>query len=69
MENKTGLVRYRAHFQLKSKDDYTLVTCATTVSTDARAFAFAAPILTRLARRELQTDMQALKLAVEHQLQ
>jgi hypothetical protein len=43
--------------------------CATTVSSDNKAFAFAAPVLKALARRELQTDMQALKLAVEHHLE
>jgi polyketide cyclase/dehydrase/lipid transport protein len=68
MENTTGLVHYRANFRLLPKGAHTLVICTTTVTADSQAFAFAAPILRRLARRELQTDMQALKLAVEGRL-
>jgi hypothetical protein len=66
--NKTGLVAYRANFRLLTKAGKTQVICNTTVSSDINAFAFTVPVLSRLARRELQTDMQALKLAVEHKL-
>jgi hypothetical protein len=69
IENNTGTVHYRVHFQLRDKGESTLVTCSTTVSSDSGAFAFTAPILKLLARRELQTDMQALKIAVENQLE
>lgn len=68
IENKTGLVHYIARFTLKPDRKKTLVICATTVSSESSAFAFAVPVLKLLARRELQTDLQALKLACEHQL-
>ena len=68
LENNTGLVHYRAHFWLKSVRGKTQLTCTTEVSADSNAFAFAAPVMKLLARRELQTDMQALKVAVEHKL-
>jgi len=66
--NGTGMVKYRANFQLRPKDGGTFLTLTTTVSTTSKAFAFAKPVLTSLARRELQSDLQALKLAAEHNL-
>lgn len=68
IENETGAVHYCANFQLRAQGDKTLVTCTTAVSSHAEAFAFAAPVLKALARRELQADLQALKLAVENNL-
>lgn len=68
IENNTGTVRYNVNFRLQEQLDHTVVTCSTTVSADSKAFAFTLPILKRLAQRELQTDMQALKVAVENQL-
>jgi hypothetical protein len=68
ISNNTGLVQYRANFKLRAKKNGTVLVCTTTVSTDSEAFAFAKPVLKLLARRELQSDMQALKLAVEHNL-
>lgn len=62
-------MHYVANFRLQGRGDSTLVTCSTTVTAASAAFAFTAPILKRLARRELQTDMQALKLAVENGLE
>lgn len=69
IENNTGTVHYQAHFKLRRKGDGTEVVLATTVSADSAAFAFTVPILKRLAHRELQTDMQALKVAVENGLE
>jgi carbon monoxide dehydrogenase subunit G len=66
--NDTGIVKYRARFALKTAGKRTVVSCTTEVSADGEAFAFAKPIMKLLARRELQADMQALKIAVEHQL-
>jgi hypothetical protein len=66
--NTTGLVRYKANFKLQANSTPTVLICTTTVSADGEAFAFAKPVLKLLARRELQADMQALKLAVEHKL-
>jgi hypothetical protein len=66
--NNIGLVKYEANFKLQDKTKCTIITCTTTVTSDNDAFAFAKPILKLLARRELQNDMQALKLAVEHSL-
>jgi len=69
LENNTGTVHYKASFKLSPKGSSTVVICETTVSSQSEAFAFAKPVLKMLARRELQTDMQALKIAVENQLQ
>ena len=69
IENNTGTVHYCANFRLRPRHKQTIVTCHTIVSADSAAFAFAGPIMRRLARRELQTDMQALKLAVENGLE
>jgi carbon monoxide dehydrogenase subunit G len=68
ISNAGGTVKYRANFKLQPKNGGTSVVCATTVSTEGEAFAFAKPVLKLLARRELQSDLQALKLAVEHNL-
>ena len=69
LENKLGLVQYKTNFKLNSKAAKTSVICSTTLFTEHRAFAFSIPIFKRLAKRELQTDMQALKIAVEGHLQ
>lgn len=68
IQNNTGLVKYRASFKVRPSGNESVVICKTIVSADGEAFAFAKPILKVLARRELQTDMQALKIAVENQL-
>ena len=68
IENNTGLLHYCANFKLSRRDDSTMVVLTTVVSATGKAFAFAKPVLQRLARRELQTDLQALKIAVEQEL-
>lgn len=68
IQNKVGMVQYTANFKLFQAGGTTLVVLTTEVSSHSKAFAFAPPLLKVLARRELQTDMQALKIAVEHKL-
>ncbi|MDB5175165.1 MAG: Polyketide cyclase / dehydrase and lipid transport [Candidatus Saccharibacteria bacterium] len=69
IENTTGTVNYVANFKLTPTDNgTTLLICNTTVSSESKAFAFTAPVLKLLARRELQSDLQALKIAVENQI-
>jgi hypothetical protein len=68
LENTTGLVHYSAKFTLMPKSKKTRLICSTRVDSASKAFAFAKPVLEILARRELQSDLRALKLAVEHRL-
>lgn len=68
LENNTGMVHYCTNFTLSTKGQDTVLVCTTAVSSESKAFAFAKPVMERLARRELQTDLQALKIAVEHRL-
>jgi len=68
LENNTGLVHYKVNYKLKSVGKNTLLVCETVVGSNNKAFAFTRPVLEALARRELQSDLQALKLAVEHGL-
>lgn len=69
IRNSVGMVQYTAHFWLFPAGQKTLVVLTTEVSSHSNAFAFAPPLLKILARRELQADMQALKIAVENNLQ
>ena len=69
IENTTGTVHYVASFRLRPSFGKTLVTSTTTVFTDSKAFVFTVPIMKRLARQELKTDMQSLKVAVENRLE
>jgi hypothetical protein len=69
VENATGTIQYVVHFKISNKDqDSVILTSSTTVSSESKAFVFTKPILKSLVRRELQTDLQSLKLAVEHKL-
>jgi hypothetical protein len=67
--NDTGQVHYCVNYKLLPKGKKTQLVCSTVVSTVSGYFSFAKPVLKLLAQRELQTDMQALKLAVENDLQ
>ena len=69
LENNTGMIHYCVNYKLKSQGKNTVLTCSTSVSAESKAFAFAKPVLEILARRELQSDLQALKVAVEQRLQ
>jgi hypothetical protein len=69
IENSTGILKYKVCYRLLEKGhSQTSVICTTTVETDNRTFAFSGPVLKVLAQRELQSDLQALKVAVEQQL-
>ena len=57
IENTTGT--------LHELDGQTVVQCKTMISADSKAFAFAKPILSKLARAELQADLRALKKLAE----
>lgn len=65
----TGMVQYRANFRLSKKGAATQVTCAITVGSDSKAFAFARPMMKILAEREVNGDLVALKTAVEQDQQ
>ncbi len=67
--NSTGTIHYRVNYKLLNNTSKTQVVCTTHVSSDHKSFAFTQPILKLLARRELQSDLEALKIAVENQLQ
>jgi hypothetical protein len=69
LENSAGLLKYRVNYRLQTKQDKTILTCTTEVSSDRNAFVLTKPVLKLLARRELQTDLKALKIAVENNLQ
>jgi hypothetical protein len=66
--NNTGQIRYSVNYRLQTVEGKTQVRCTTVVTAVSNYFAFARPVLRSIAQRELQTDMKALKLAVEHQL-
>ncbi len=69
IENTTGTVHYMANFKLSSLPrGATRLTCTTTVSSESKSFAFTTPVLKLLARRELQSDLQALKIAAEQHI-
>jgi len=65
VKNDTGLLHYCVNYTLVPKNISTIVICTTVVSADGKAFAFAKPVLQKMARHELQSDLKALKRAVE----
>ncbi len=69
LENSTGILQYRVNYRLQASHRKTVLYCTTSVSSSGTAFAFATPVLKLLARRELQSDLQALKIAVEQHLE
>ena len=69
LENNTGSVQYNVNYRLDPAKSKTLLTCTTTVSSDSNAFVFSTPLIMKLlAKHELQTDLKALKIAVEQKL-
>lgn len=69
IENQTGVIRYSVNYKLQADGRHTTIVCTTTVDTDYKPLHFADSIMKALAKRELQSDLQALKLAVEHKIQ
>lgn len=68
IENNIGVVKYTARFRLIPNGSNTLLRLSTSLSTSSRFWVFTLPTLKQLARRELRTDLEALKVAVEHNL-
>lgn len=70
LENPLGNVCYTAKFKLtpQANGKKTAVQLSVKVSTNHKAYVFTAPVLKQLALRELRTDLQALKVAVENSL-
>lgn len=68
LENAFGTIQYTATFQLTPLDKKTQVRLSTRLSTDKKIYIFSKPVLKQLALRELRTDLQALKIAIENDL-
>ena len=68
IENNTGSIHYTVNYHLASDAKGVVLTCSTQVKPQRTAFKFTIPVLKTLARRELQSDLQALKVAVEQRL-
>lgn len=69
LENQLGAIGYRINFRLKSSATKTNITCSTIIVPESKVFTYTVPLLKRLAKRELQTDMKALKIAIEGHLE
>jgi hypothetical protein len=69
LENQAGTIHYRVNYKLESHPDSVEVVCTTAVTSTAKAIGLTAPLLKILAKRELEADLQALKVAVEQQLE
>lgn len=63
-----GILHYVANYRLVPVGHKTLVICKTEVSSDKDAFKLAKPMLKLLAKREIQTDLHLLRLAVEEKI-
>lgn len=68
IENSTGSIQYSVNYRLSAKPDHVVLTCITRVSSKQKIFKFTATVMKTLAQRELQSDLQALKIAAEQQL-
>jgi hypothetical protein len=69
IQNHTGMLEYRINYRLDEAAKHrTKLICTTVVAAKGKAFYFAKPMMEQLARRELRTDLAALKVAVEQQL-
>ena len=66
--NVSGVLHWQVAYELRQQANRVTVQCTTEVSSQSKQFAFTKPVLKLLAKRELQTDMQALKIAVEQRL-
>jgi hypothetical protein len=65
IQSNGGTIEFCVEYRLRKYKTQTLLECNTTVVANGKAFAFAKPVLKLLAQRELQSDLQALKIAVE----
>jgi carbon monoxide dehydrogenase subunit G len=69
IQNSSGMLRYIVSYQLEEEGSETRLICSVDVEADSMVFAFAVPVLETLARRELQADIQMLKIAAEEHLE
>ena len=69
MINPLGNLTYTAHFRLYPRGKKTLVKLGVSLAADKNFYMFTVPVLKQLALRELRTDLQALKIAVENSLE
>jgi len=67
-ENKLGMIKYKQMFELKEQAKGTQVINRIDVLTPAQAFGLTTPVLKILAKRELRTDLQTLKIVVENKI-
>lgn len=67
--NKSGIIQYRLNFKLLKKGAKVLLINSSELSTISKLFAFSVPVFHLLAKRQLQTQLNALKIAVEHSLE
>lgn len=66
--NSMGTVKYESSITLANRSHATLVVCRIDVLTESKVFGLTLPVLKQLAKKELQTDLQALKFAVENNI-
>jgi len=69
IENRTGTILYSVNYKLKKESPSVKLVCSTSVSSTAKVIGLSAPLLKVLAKRELESDLQALKVAVEQRLE
>jgi hypothetical protein len=69
IENNTGTIKYSVNYTIKPQTRNRMqVTCTTEVTTSGIAMKFTGTALKAMVRRELQSDLQALKVTVEQGL-
>ena len=68
IQSQGGTIEFTVEYRLRPEESMTTVECNTSVTATGKTFAFAKPVLKLLAQRELQSDLQALKIAVEQKL-
>lgn len=68
IENSMGNIHYIAKFRFAPQQGKTSVRLSVSLSTKSKMYVFTKPVLTQLALRELRTDLQALKIAIENNL-
>ena len=69
IENPLGNVCYTATFRLNEQAKRTTLVLTVSLSATRKIYVFTKPVLKQLALRELRTDLQALKVAVENNLE
>ncbi len=68
IENNIGTIRYKVSYLLTGSRDETQIVCHTTINNEHKGFAFSAHVLKLLIKRELHSDLEALRLAAEQSL-